>query len=110
MNKFEKPNLKPEKLKIENLEKEMTSEREEEIDELIDKMPDKEDMTTQETIEWIASFAPYKGNEDIIDATFLQEIAERIKISLEETNRYAMKKATDVLREIKLKKQKRCKK
>jgi len=92
------------------IEKELTIEREEEIDELIDKMPDKEDMTTQEMIEWITSFAPYKGNEDIIDATFLQEVAEKINISPEEMNRYAMKKATDALKEIELKKQKRRKK
>jgi len=83
---FEKPKI----------EKELTIEREEEIDKLIEGLADEQKMSFDDVLSDIIVFAPYKGNESA-NPNYIEELAERIGISAKEMTRYAIEKVKDSL-------------
>jgi len=69
------------------------------IDRLIDDLAKREEMNQNDILSDIVTFAPYEGNEETSDAPYLEIVAEKIGISAEEMNLYAIKKAKDYLGE-----------
>jgi hypothetical protein len=68
------------------------------IERLIDNLAQKEEMDPNDIISDIVTFAPYEDNETS-NPEYFEEVAERLEISLDELNAYAVKKAKDYLGE-----------
>jgi hypothetical protein len=66
------------------------------IDGLINKLGEQEDMSPDDILSDIITFAPYEGNETI-NLDYLDQVAEMLGISAEEMRTYAVKKAKDYL-------------
>jgi len=66
------------------------------IDGLIDKLGERENMSPDDILSDIVTFAPYEGNETV-NLDYLDQVAEMLGISAEEMRTYAVKKAKDYL-------------
>jgi hypothetical protein len=71
--------------------------RESLIDGLINDLAEREDMSPDDVLSDIITFAPYEQNE-AANPDYIEQVAEMIGISGEEMNRYAIKKADDFLK------------
>lgn len=69
-------------------------ERESEIDVLIEKLAEDEGMPADDILSDIITFAPYEGNE-FSNPDYIEIVAEKLGITLDEMNTYAIKKAED---------------
>ncbi len=72
--------------------------REREIDQMIERLAEMQEMTSDEIMSDLATYAPYEGNEDP-NQEYLNEVAEMMGISVEELTAYAIKKAQEFLEE-----------
>ncbi len=72
--------------------------REAEIDQMIEDFAKQEGMTAEDILCDIIVFAPYDGN-DASNPDYIEEVAERLGISVEEMTKYAIKKAKEQMEE-----------
>ena|SRR3989344_5727899 len=66
--------------------------RESEINELIKNLAEREEMSPDDIMSDIATFAPYEEN-DSANPDYIDQVAEMIGITSEELSQYAIKKA-----------------
>jgi len=66
------------------------------IDGLVGELAEREGMNPDDILSDIVTFAPYDGN-DAANPDYLEEVAERMGISVDEMRTYALKKAKDFL-------------
>lgn len=84
---------------FENPKQEISPERIEAIDEMVEGLAEQEGMGPDEMFSDIATYAPYEGNEDP-NPDYLEEVAEKLGISIPEMILYAIKKAEEQFGEI----------
>ena len=68
--------------------------RESEIDKMIENLAGEKEMSPDEIMSDIATFASYDGNEDP-NLDYIEQMAELLGLSVEEMTGYAIKKAED---------------
>ncbi len=69
--------------------------REKEIDLMIERFAEQEEMPLEDIRSDFITFAPYPGNEENENPAYFEEVAERLGVAAEELIAHAVKKAKE---------------